>query len=128
MNILIVSYIYPNTEDPRAGIFVHEQAKELVKQGNNVQVITSNVSKRDENGELDNIAVYRLNCHQFFKGLIFNLKLLGKIIELKSKIDIIHIHFIGLNTLFCWRVWVPSRACLEPENNTRALPWNWSLP
>ena len=102
MNILIVSYIYPTPEDNRIGIFVHEQAKELVNQGHNVRVITSNENKRDEVKKINNITVYRLNCYRFFKGLIFNFKMLNRIIKFKGKIDIIHIHFIGLNSFFCW--------------------------
>jgi len=102
MNILIISYIYPSPEDPRIGIFIHEQAKELVKQGHKVQVITSNGNNRDKVEKIDNITIYRLNCHKHFKGLFFNFKLLNKIIKLKGKIDIIHIHFIGSNALFCW--------------------------
>jgi len=102
MNIAIISYIYPNPENPRIGIFIHEQAKELTKQGHNAWVITSNKNKQDEVKNIDNIIVYRLECHNFFKGLFFNFKMLNKIIKLKSKIDILHIHFVGLNTFFCW--------------------------
>jgi len=102
MNIVIISYIYPNPENPRIGIFIHEQAKELVKQGHDVWVITSNKNKQDEVKNIDNIIIYRLGCHKFFKGLIFNFKMLNKIIKLKDKADILHIHFVGLNTFFCW--------------------------
>jgi len=40
MNILILSHMYPNKINPVYGIFVHEQAKELVRQGCDVRVIS----------------------------------------------------------------------------------------
>ena len=40
MNILVLSHMYPNKINPVYGIFVHEQVKELVRQGCEVRVIS----------------------------------------------------------------------------------------
>jgi len=101
MNILIVSYIYPDKNDPRLGLFIYEQAKELIKQGHRVSVLTSSTDN-DCKEILDDIVVYRLRPAKFLKGLFFSLKAFVKIISLKDKTDIIHIHFIGINSVFCW--------------------------
>lgn len=101
MNILIVSYIYPNKNDLRLGLFVHEQAKELIRHGHKVIVITSSPDS-DVKEVFEGVIVYRLSSPKFLKGMFFNLRLLPRIIELKNKVDIIHLHFVGLNSIFCW--------------------------
>ena len=40
MKILIISHMYPSKTNDNYGIFVHEQVKELIKQGNEVKVIS----------------------------------------------------------------------------------------
>jgi len=40
MRVLIISHMYPSTFNETAGIFVHEQVKELVKQGCEIKVIS----------------------------------------------------------------------------------------
>lgn len=101
MNILIVSYIYPNKKDLRLGLFVHEQAKELVRQGHKVFVLTSSTDI-DKREVFENVIVYRLKTLNFLRGMFFNLKAFYKIIELKDKIDVIHVHFVGINSIFSW--------------------------
>jgi len=101
MNILIVSYIYPNKNDLRLGLFVHEQAKELVRQGHKVFVLTSSPDA-DEKEVFENVIVYRIRTPIFLKGIFFNFKAFCKIIKLRDKIDIIHLHFVGINSIFSW--------------------------
>jgi teichuronic acid biosynthesis glycosyltransferase TuaC len=40
VKLLILSHMYPNAMDPVSGIFVHEQAQELVRQGCEVKVVS----------------------------------------------------------------------------------------
>ncbi len=40
MKVLVISHMYPSTFNEVAGIFVHEQVKEIVKQGHDVRVIS----------------------------------------------------------------------------------------
>ena len=40
MKILVLSHMYPSSFNPVAGIFVHEQVKELTRQGQDVRVIS----------------------------------------------------------------------------------------
>jgi glycosyltransferase involved in cell wall biosynthesis len=101
MNILIVSYIYPNKDDPRLGLFVHEQAKELVRQGHNVFILTPSGGKSRKEF-FEKVVVYRVNSLKFLRGFFFSLNSFFRIISLKGKIDIIHLHFIGTNSFFCW--------------------------
>ncbi|GEM_PF-3216848 len=101
MNILIVSYVYPHREDMRLGLFVQEQAKEFVKQGHKVYVLTSGTSN-DAEEYYEDIKIIRLGTPKFLRGFFFNLKALKKIISIKDRIDIIHLHFIGMNLLFLW--------------------------
>ena len=101
MNILIVSYIYPNKNDLRLGLFVHEQAKELVRQGHKVFVLTSSPDI-DKKEIFENVIVYRIGTPNFLKGLFFNFKAFGKMIKLRDNVDIIHLHFVGVNSIFSW--------------------------
>jgi len=101
MNILIVSYIYPNKNDLRLGLFVHEQAKELVRQGHKVFVLTSSTDT-DKKEVFENVIVYRIRPTNFLKGIFFNFKAFFNIIRLRDKIDIIHLHFVGINSIFSW--------------------------
>ena len=101
MNILIISYIYPNKYDLRLGLFVHEQAKELVRQRHKIIVVTSSIDS-DAKEIFEGVAVYRLSTPTLMKGMFFSFKAFLKILELRDKIDIIHLHFVGLNSVFCW--------------------------
>ncbi|MEK6984706.1 MAG: glycosyltransferase family 4 protein [Nanoarchaeota archaeon] len=101
MNILIISYIYPNKYDLRLGLFVHEQAKELLKQRHKVFVLTSS-SDFDSKEIIDGIVVYRLGSRSLMKGMFFSFKAFFKILQLRYKIEIVHLHFVGLNSFFCW--------------------------
>ncbi|MBP1915424.1 glycosyltransferase involved in cell wall biosynthesis [Lederbergia galactosidilyticus] len=40
MNILVISHMYPSSQKPVNGVFVHEQVKAIVKKGHNVRVIS----------------------------------------------------------------------------------------
>ncbi|MBI3034754.1 glycosyltransferase family 4 protein [Candidatus Woesearchaeota archaeon] len=101
MNILIVSYIYPNKSDLRLGLFVHEQAKELVRQGHKVFVLTASPDS-DEKEVFENVVVYRIKAPNLLSGALFNFKAFSRIIKLTGKIDIIHLHFVGLNSVMGW--------------------------
>src|SRR3989338_2375483 len=98
MNILILSYLYPGKKDLRLGLFVHEQAKELKRQGHDVTVVT--VGEKDGKEMYEGISVYRVRPWAFLKGLSFNIKSLSAIKGIAKKIDIVHLHFIGINTIF----------------------------
>jgi len=100
MKILIVSYVYPNKDDPRLGLFVHEQAKELVNQGHKVYVLTSG-SSADKKEDVDGAIIYRLGTPKILSGMFFNFRAFIRILSLKDDIDVIHLHFIGLSSFFC---------------------------
>lgn len=100
MNVLIVSYVYPHRKDPRLGLFVHEQAKELVRQKNKVTVITAGEFK--ERKIIDGIRIDRLKVPQIVRGFVFSIKNLVYLSKLKANVDIVHLHFIGMGSFFCW--------------------------
>jgi len=83
---------YVNKIDPDKNIFVYEQAKELIRQGHEVYIIT----KRTDTSALyeikDGIEVYRQST---------NFQMLKKVFSLNRKInfDVLHSHFIDISTL-----------------------------
>ncbi|MDP4177094.1 MAG: glycosyltransferase [Bacillota bacterium] len=117
MNILVISHMYPSTYNNVAGIFVHEQVKELIKNGYNVKVVspvpavffplTSFKKKWREYGEIpkkdiiDGVEVYYPRYIEFPKGFFFassgvfmflGIKRLVDKIYKDFKFDIIHSH------------------------------------
>ena len=100
MNICIVTPIYKTAHLPRLGKFVHEQAKELVNQGNNVTVITIG-DQEDEYCELlDKVRVFRIKKPFSFLFVLCSFILILKL-NRKHNFNILHSHFVGLTTLAC---------------------------
>jgi len=99
MQICILSPIYPVFSNPHLGVFVHEQAKFLVKNGHNVYVITLGDSEDKKQEIKEGIKVYRIKIKSFFilKRLLFSLSMLKNLISLNKKYNfgIIHSHFVG---------------------------------
>src|SRR3989338_9845366 len=99
MRICILSPIYPAFSNPPLGIFVHEQAKYLAKKGHSVHVITFG-NNEDKDYEIkDGVLVHRIKIYNFlpFKGAIFALLIVKKLIILNKKFDfdVMHSHFVG---------------------------------
>jgi len=100
MNICVVSPIYPVASDLRFGKFVHEQAKELVRQGNKVVVITIG-DKIDKDHEfLDKVEIFRIKKTYKFSFNLFSVILILRLHK-KYNFDILHSHFVGLFTVVC---------------------------
>ncbi len=99
MQICILSPIYPTFSKPPLGIFVHEQAKYLAKKGHSVHVITSGNYEDKSYGMKEGVMVHRIKLGNLlpFKGTIFALLMLKKLIILNKKFDfdILHSHFVG---------------------------------
>ena len=92
MKICIITMEYVNKIDPDKNIFVYEQAKELVRQGHEVYIIT----KRSDASALyeikDGIKVYRQPTSYQMLKKIFSL-------NKDMNFDVLHSHFIDLSTL-----------------------------
>ncbi|MBI2559329.1 glycosyltransferase family 4 protein [Candidatus Woesearchaeota archaeon] len=99
MRICILSPIYPTFSNPPLGIFVHEQAKYLAKKGHSVHVITFGNNEGKDYEIKDGVLVHRIKIYNFllFKGAIFALLMVKKLIILNKKFDfdVVHSHFVG---------------------------------
>jgi len=101
LNVLIVSLGYPSPSNPVNCIFIHEQAKELVKQLQEVHVITYG-DRCDPSEEVkDGVHIHRITLMSNMDrliGLIFSIKVLFKALQIcrKAKIDIVHSHFADI--------------------------------
>ncbi len=99
MNLLFVSPIYPLQRDPRLGIFVHEQAKYLVRLGHTVCVLTLGFSEDAAHEIVDGVRIYRIKPPQvpilrqgkMLWGFSSRIAALHK----KHKFHIITGHFVG---------------------------------
>lgn len=86
LTVCIASAWYPNSDNLYNGIFVHEFAKRLLRNGFKVFVVTSSFGKKDEDASnLDGVIVFRIK----FKNLF-------KILKLFFYADLIHIHAVNL--------------------------------
>ena len=99
MNILTISYIYPNPDKPILGSFVERQVTELAKH-HNVHVITRGKRHWPKNETVKGVSIHRIVSGN---PVIFSLKCLMKILNLNKKIhfDVVHSHFTGLLTIVC---------------------------
>jgi len=99
MNILTISYIYPNPDKMILGSFVERQVTELAKH-HNVHVITRGKRQWPKNETVNGVSIHRIVSEN---PLIFSLKCLIKILSLNKKFrfDVIHSHFTGLLTIVC---------------------------
>ena len=115
MRICILSPVYPINSNAHLGIFVHEQAKYLVRKRHNVHVITLGDSKDKDFEVKEGVKVSRIKIGHFlfFKSLFFALFMLKKLIELNKKhdFDIIHSHFVGTLTAM---IGIASRIIKKP--------------
>jgi teichuronic acid biosynthesis glycosyltransferase TuaC len=99
MNISVIASGYPSQSKPVLDIFIHEQTKEMVRQGLDVHVITTGTSEDLRDEIMDGVHVHRVidsnykpSCLFF---LAFSFKTLRKTIQLNKRLqfDIIHSHF-----------------------------------
>lgn len=108
MRIAIISYIYPTQKNPSSGIFVHAQAKEIVRQGHKVEVFTSGDRGMKKYEELDGVSIKRIcfsqNSGFFIHGLSFGLKIALHLLTCKKKYDIVHSHFLGMSSIIIGKV------------------------
>lgn len=99
MKICFFSPIYPIISDPRLGIFVHEQAKYLVKKGHKVYVITLGYREDKAYEVRDEVKIYRVRINKTspFKNLFLILSVSKKLIILNKKynFEIVNAHFVG---------------------------------
>lgn len=99
MKILILSHYFI----PHPGgieIIAYNQAKELVKKGHNVTVITSNVSNEKNREKIEGITVIRIKAWNWFEKYfnipfpLFSLNIFSTLSKEIKKTDIVHIHDI----------------------------------
>lgn len=99
MNICVIASGYPSRSNPVLDIFIHEQAREMVRQGLNIHVITIGTSEDFCEEIMDGVYVHRVIRDDFKPSyllfLAFSLKALRAAIQLNRKLrfDIIHSHF-----------------------------------
>tara|TARA_Y100000310_G_C20698261_1_gene827256 strand:+ start:1258 stop:2418 length:1161 start_codon:yes stop_codon:yes gene_type:complete len=104
MNIAIISYIYPKKINHSQGVFIHQQARCIAKEGHTVHVITTR-SHGDKKFETwDNVNIHRVASIDYLKpiaGLLFLINTLTKIFELhkKKKVDVVIGGFMGITTI-----------------------------
>jgi teichuronic acid biosynthesis glycosyltransferase TuaC len=102
MNICMIASGYPSQSKPFHDIFIHEQAKEMVKQGLKVQVITTYAPGDDDSPaeeSFEGVPVHRVIAPDFRPARVFTLaftvKAIRKAIQLNktAKFDIVHAQF-----------------------------------
>ena len=88
MNILTISYIYPNPEKMILGSFVERQVTGLAKH-HNVHVITRGKRQWPKNETVQGVSVHRIiSGNPFF----FSLKCFMKILNLNKKFRFVQQH------------------------------------
>jgi glycosyltransferase involved in cell wall biosynthesis len=99
MNICIIASGYPSKSKPVLDIFIHEQAREMIRQGLKINVITIGNNNDSFNEKIDGVNIHRIPCENFKSSnlllLIFCLKALIIAFRLnrRTRFDIIHSHF-----------------------------------
>ncbi len=102
MKFCIISTGYPSNKNPTGVIFVHEQAKELVNQGQEVHVICCGPKNENKEEIIDGVHIHRVMDEEFkFKrlfGFYFCFKSLLKayVLNRRVNINIIHSHFADI--------------------------------
>ncbi|WP_430790443.1 glycosyltransferase [Virgibacillus flavescens] len=117
MNILIISHMYPSKTKEINGVFVHEQVKELIKQGHNVKVVSpvpfvpsllkqlspkwKNYDATPATDVIDTVEVHyptfialpkRINFHRSGQRMYHGIKKTVADIYKEFKFDVIHAH------------------------------------
>ena len=99
MNICVIASGYPSQSKPVLDIFIHEQAKEIVRQGLDVHVITPGTSEDLRDEVMDGVHVHRVMYPNFmsshFSLFVFVVKVMREAVQLNKteNFDIIHSHF-----------------------------------
>lgn len=98
MNVCLIASGYPSPSRPVHNIFIHEQAKEMLKHGLKVRVITAGDKGSPAEETLEGIPVLRVmigSRSALLYPFVFTLKALKKAVQLNrvEKFDIIHAHF-----------------------------------
>lgn len=99
MDIIMASYVYPHPKDPRLGMFVHEQAREFVRQGHSVKILTSGSDKTIWEAR-DDLRIRRIPSRGL-RRFTYNLQLFLELLKIAKKGDIIHLHFVGVSAVAC---------------------------
>jgi D-inositol-3-phosphate glycosyltransferase len=94
--ILIVSHHYP-PHITGVGIIAHNQAKNLVRLGHKVTVVTSDAGENQKSGVMDGVDVIRIKALNFTERFhapfpLFSPKLLYILYKRVNEFDVVHIH------------------------------------
>jgi glycosyltransferase involved in cell wall biosynthesis len=94
--ILIVSHHYP-PHITGVGIIAHNQAKNLVRLGNDVTVVTSDVAENQKSGFVDGVKVVRVKALNFTEKFsapfpIFSPSILYHLYKNVKNADVVHVH------------------------------------
>ncbi len=99
MNICMISSPYPCQSKPTIGIFIHEQAKEMVEQGLKVHIITTADDDSPREETIEGVHVHRVMNDDFkpvrLFFLVFMVKAMRKVAQLNKteKFDVVHSQF-----------------------------------
>lgn len=104
MKIAILSYIYPNKTNPSLGLFIHQQAKYIAKEGHDVNVIVMRTKNDKLKEYIDGVEINKvanINSQKLISGFLFLIKSLKKLYQLnkKEKLDLVIENFLGVNTI-----------------------------
>lgn len=109
MNILVISHMYPSVADSMSGIFVHQQVKQLIREGHRVKVVSpkpfapfplkylsskwkgySSIPVRDV---IEGVEVYYPRNIEIPRGIMFSSSGMRMFAGIKKTVDIIHDNF-----------------------------------
>ncbi|MFC1912762.1 glycosyltransferase family 4 protein [Chloroflexota bacterium] len=99
MNICMIASGYPSKSKPVLDVFIHEQAREMVKQGLNVHVIIPSVDDSPREETVEGVHVHRVINSNFkparLFSFVFAVKVMRKAARLNKteKFDVVHSHF-----------------------------------
>jgi phosphatidylinositol alpha-1,6-mannosyltransferase len=104
MNIIVVSYIYPRKNNARRGIFVHQRAKYLAREGHNISVVTTRDSEDKKQEAAEGVSVYRVSRRDIMpqiSGFFFTFMTLFQISKLikQKKTDFVVQEFVGASNI-----------------------------
>ena len=98
LRVCILSPIYPHKDDMRLGIFVHEQAKYLAREGADVTVVTLGGTNDPANEVKDGVRISRVRKRSFPLGsVLFAASLLARLacLHRRKRFSLVHAHFVG---------------------------------
>jgi glycosyltransferase involved in cell wall biosynthesis len=104
MKIAIISYIYPNKVNPSLGLFVHQQAKYIAKEGHDVNVIVMRTKDDKPKENIDGVMAYKvanINSQKLISGFLFLFNSIKKLYQLNKngELDLVIGNFLGIHTI-----------------------------